>query len=79
MKAPVIAYMVVISAMVALSIGTVALLGNALIVVGAVAFYLSDISVARERFVASTWTNRAWGLPLYFGAQLVLAWCAGRP
>jgi hypothetical protein len=36
-------------------------------------FYLSDLAVARERFVSSTFWNRAWGVPLYFGAQLVLA------
>jgi hypothetical protein len=35
--------------------------------------------VARDRFVSAGWINKAWGWPLYFGAQLVLAWCAGRP
>ena len=78
MKAPVLAYMVVISTMVALAVGTVVAHGNAWIVVGAVGFYLSDLSVARDRFVARGWVNRVWGLPLYFGAQLVLAWCAGQ-
>ena len=42
--------------------------------VGAFAFYLSDLAVARQRFVVKSFTNKAWGLPLYFGAQLVLAW-----
>jgi hypothetical protein len=36
-------------------------------------FYVSDLAVARQRFVAQSWTNKLWGLPLYFGAQLVLA------
>jgi len=76
MKVPVIAYMTVITLMVAFSIGTVAAHGNALLVVGAVAFYLSDLAVARERFVAPGFVNRLWGLPLYYGAQLVLAYCA---
>jgi hypothetical protein len=29
--------------------------------------------VARDRFVAPGFVNRAWGLPLYFGAQLLFA------
>lgn len=79
MKRPVIAYMIVISAMVTCAAGTVAARGNAWLLVGALAFYLSDLAVARERFVQPSFTNRLWGLPLYFGAQLVLAWCAGQP
>lgn len=78
MKLPVLAYMTVISAMVALAIGTVAAHGAGgapWIVVGAVGFYLSDLSVARDRFVAPGWDNKLWGWPLYFGAQCVLAWC----
>jgi uncharacterized membrane protein YhhN len=73
MRTPVRAYVVVISTMVALSVGTTALLGNAWITVGAVMFYLSDLAVARDRFVAPGFTNRVWGLPLYYGAQLILA------
>lgn len=78
MKVPVLAYMTVISAMVALAIGTVRAHGNPWVAVGAIAFYASDLAVAREKFVAPGWRNRLWGLPLYYGAQLVLAWCAGR-
>ncbi len=77
MKGPVLAYMTVITAMVALSVGTVAHAGNALVFVGAFAFYLSDLCVARERFVRPGFANRAVGLPLYFGAQLVLASTVG--
>ena len=44
---------------------------------GAVLFYLSDIMVARDRFVAPGFANRLVGLPLYFGGQLLLAWSAG--
>jgi hypothetical protein len=36
-------------------------------------FALSDISVARDRFVSKAFANRAWGLPMYFAAQLILA------
>ncbi len=73
MKGPVMAYMVVITAMVSLSVGTVAAHGNAMIAVGALAFYLSDLSVARDRFVSPGFDNKLWGWPLYFGAQLILA------
>jgi uncharacterized membrane protein YhhN len=73
MRIPVCAYMVVISVMVACAVGTLAAAGGVAILLGAGMFYLSDLCVARERFVASSFRNRAWGLPLYFGAQLVLA------
>ncbi len=79
MRAPVLAYMAVITVMVALAVGTVAARGEPWVLVGAVMFYLSDLSVARDRFVAPGWRNKVWGWPLYFGAQLVLGYCAGRP
>jgi uncharacterized membrane protein YhhN len=41
---------------------------------GATLFYLSDVSVARDRFVPRTgFANRAVGLPLYYAAQFLLA------
>ena len=40
---------------------------------GAVAFFLSDLAVARDRFVAKGWVNRVWGLPLYYFGQVLLA------
>jgi uncharacterized membrane protein YhhN len=43
------------------------------ILIGALAFFLSDLSVARNRFVAPGFVNRLWGLPLYYAAQLLLA------
>lgn len=43
------------------------------IALGAGMFAVSDVSVARDRFVAKAFLNRAWGLPLYFAAQLILA------
>jgi len=57
--------------------GTVGHAGMPAIFVGAFAFYLSDLAVARQRFVAKSFWNKAWGLPLYFGAQLILAWTTG--
>jgi uncharacterized membrane protein YhhN len=42
------------------------------IAAGATLFALSDVAVARDRFVTRSFINRAWGLPLYFTAQLIL-------
>jgi uncharacterized membrane protein YhhN len=42
--------------------------------VGALAFAASDIAVARERFVRPALVNRLWGLPVYYAAQLLIAW-----
>jgi uncharacterized membrane protein YhhN len=73
MRGAVVAYVAVISLMVLCAAGAAAGTGRPAIAVGAVCFFLSDLAVARERFVASTAWNRAWGLPLYYGAQLILA------
>jgi uncharacterized membrane protein YhhN len=73
MRAPVTAYVGVISLMVACAVGTIGARPAPLILGGAVAFFLSDLSVARDRFVAPSFVNRAWGLPLYYVAQLLLA------
>jgi uncharacterized membrane protein YhhN len=77
LKGPVIAYMTVISLMVATAGSTNASGADWRIPVGAIAFYLSDIGVARDRFAAPSYVNRLIGLPLYFGGQLLLAWAAG--
>jgi uncharacterized membrane protein YhhN len=73
MRVAAYAYMVVISVMVVAAVGTFGARSDFAIVAGALAFYLSDLSVARDRFVASQFFNRLWGLPLYYGAQLLLA------
>ena len=69
----VVAYMAVISLMVALAAGTLGTRGGALIVAGAVLFYASDIFVARERFVKPGFDNTVLGLPLYYGGVTLLA------
>jgi uncharacterized membrane protein YhhN len=74
MRGPVIAYVVIISAMVAAAIGATAAGNTPLILIGATAFYLSDLAVARNRFVAPGAVNRFWGLPLYYLGQVLLAW-----
>lgn len=70
---PVFAYMVAISAMVTLAAGAAGSSRNFWILIGAVFFYGSDISVAREKFIEKSLANRAWGLPLYYAAQFILA------
>lgn len=74
MRRPVQAYLGVISSMVALSLATVIGRGDARLVVAAVLFLLSDLFVAREKFVEKSKVNTAVGLPLYYVAQLVFAW-----
>jgi uncharacterized membrane protein YhhN len=70
---PVRVYMIVIGVMSALACGVTAAGGPWAVAVGALAFTASDVSVARDRFVRHEFVNRAWGLPLYYGAQLLLA------
>ena len=72
-RAPVVAYVAIISSMVIAAVGATAQGGPVTGAVGAIAFAVSDLSVARDRFVAPGFANAAWGLPLYFGAQILLA------
>ena len=68
------AYVLVITVMVwgALAVTTGGFLGPK-IAVGAVLFYLSDLTVARDRFVQSDFINRGIGLPMYYAAQVLIA------
>ena len=67
------AYVLVIGAMVATSMAAVAAGAPLAITIGAWMFAVSDVSVARDRMVSPGFVNGLWGLPLYFGGQLVLA------
>ena len=73
MRIVVYAYIGVISTMVVAAGAT----GVVPIVLGALLFYLSDLAVARDRFITPSFWNGAWGLPLYYGAQVLLASTAG--
>ena len=77
MRGPVLAYVGVISLMVLLAVGTVGEAGRPAIAIGALAFYVSDLAVARHRFVVETFWNKTWGWPLYYGGQLILASTVG--
>ncbi len=69
------AYVFVIATMVAVAVR----LGPSrpLVAAGAIAFALSDLSVADDRLVAPSFLHRAWGLPLYYAAQLAIAFGIG--
>jgi uncharacterized membrane protein YhhN len=73
LRAPVLAYMAVITVMAAGALGTYGAWGCAVIPAAAAAFYVSDLAVARDAFVKPGVSNRLWGLPLYYGAQLLFA------
>jgi uncharacterized membrane protein YhhN len=72
-------YGAAISVMMALACGVLAAGHAPVIFTGALAFYLSDLAVARDRFVREGFVNRLWGLPLYYASQLLLAWSVALP
>ena len=79
MTGPVIAYIVIISVMM---LGACAVagrtelspIGRGMIFAGALLFYLSDLFVARHRFVAPQIINRICGLTMYYSGQFLLAY-----
>ena len=78
MRGAVLAYIVVISVMawggIALSIsGSLPVIAG----IGATLFFLSDLAVARQRFVQTAFLNRAVGLPAYYAGQMLLALTIG--
>jgi uncharacterized membrane protein YhhN len=82
MLLPVIAYIIVITVMV---VGAWTVFGDSqlryagrlLVLIGAVSFYLSDLFVARDRFLKSEFSNRLIGLPMYYCGQFLLAFSVG--
>jgi uncharacterized membrane protein YhhN len=82
MKGPVVLYVMVITVMACgawsvLGSYQLALMGRIMVFVGAMSFYLSDIFVARDRFVKKEFLNRLIGLPLYYAGQFLLAFSVG--
>ena len=83
MYAPVVFYIIVISCMLCgawsvLGTGRVPPVGQAQVFVGAVCFYVSDLFVARDRFLKQAFINRLVGLPLYYTGQFLIAFSVGR-
>jgi len=82
MQVPVLFYVIVISAMVCAALTVFAnpalrSAGRGMILVGAISFYLSDLFVARDRFLKNEFINRLVGLPLYYLGQFLLAFSVG--
>ncbi|MGB6065996.1 MAG: lysoplasmalogenase [Desulfomonilaceae bacterium] len=82
MIVPVVMYIIVITIM--LVAAWVAFLnpemnwrGSWSIFLGALCFYVSDLFVARDRFVKSQFVNPLLGLPLYYGGQFLIAFSVG--
>jgi len=51
--------------------------GRNVVFIGAILFYLSDLFVARHRFMKQEFVNRLLGLPLYYSGQFLLAFSIG--
>lgn len=81
LKIPVIIYFIVINTMLCISLSLIiqnlisieTVLGYYIVFVGAFLFYLSDIAVAKERFIGKNFTNKLWGLPFYYIGQFFIA------
>lgn len=76
-RVAVAAYVAALVVMVASAIAATGAGGDWRYAVGALAFAVSDVAVARNRFVAPGPMNKAWGLPLYYAAQLAFALSLG--
>jgi len=76
-RLPVAAYTLIIAVMAAASMAIGALPAGAgpewRLAAGAIIFAVSDVAVARDQFVEHRLVNKLWGLPLYYGAQLLFA------
>lgn len=66
-------YLAAIMIMVSLAVAASASALPPIVAIGAIAFALSDVSVARDRFIERDVVNKAWGLPLYYFAQVIFA------
>jgi len=77
LTAPVLAYTVIISLMAATAIGCTADGAPFRLLIGVIFFFLSDIVVARQRFIKAAFLNRVVSLPLYCAGQLLIASTAG--
>lgn len=68
LRIPVLGYITTIGVMLSLALVS----GSIRAALGAAAFAISDIAVARNAFGAPSFSNKAWGLPLYYGGQLLI-------
>lgn len=73
---PVRLYMAAITVMVAMAVGILGTNMGPVWVLAAHLFFISDLFVARQRFISPTPYNRLIGLPPYFAAQLLFVYAA---
>jgi len=78
MTIPTTAYLIIISLMVAsaasfLTNNAFQVFAKTFIFIGAVLFYISDLFVARHRFISKENINGIIGYPMYYSAQFILA------
>ncbi len=78
MVLPVRAYTLVISLMLIMAIGTRGQGAPITIPVGALLFFVSDLSVAALRLAELAYPTYVWGLPLYYAGQTLLALSASQ-
>jgi uncharacterized membrane protein YhhN len=76
-RTPVALYVGVIGGMLVCALAAAASGAPLPAVAGAALFALSDLAVAQDRFVAPSFVSTLWGLPVYYAAQLLIAWGAG--
>lgn len=79
LRVPVIAYVLaivvmVIGAFAVMHAGALPYESRYRLAVGAVLFFVSDLAVARDKFLVQSIANRAFGLPAYYAGQLLIAW-----
>ena len=72
-RVPVVVYAIAITVMLLLALGV----ESPLVRAGGALFYLSDLTVARDRFVRKQFANRLVGLPLYYAGQVLIALSVG--
>ncbi|MEJ2715752.1 MAG: lysoplasmalogenase [Deltaproteobacteria bacterium] len=82
MLVPVVLYIIVITVMLGAALAAsrnpqVNAVAAWVLFLGALCFYLSDLFVARDRFIVHRFINRLVGLPLYYCGQFLLAFSVG--
>lgn len=75
MRSPVRVYVLLVSLMATSAVTASTVPGAAVLLapLGGVLLYLSDLSVARDRFIEHSFANKLWGLPLYYVGQVLIA------
>lgn len=79
MRVPVAVYVTLIAIMLIAATGSLTINGQGrwLVAPGAAMFAVSDVFVARDRFIAPGFVNRLLGLPLYYAGQFLIAFSIG--